>query len=152
MNKEIKLIIEKNLPAQVGAVLKETLAKAESDAIAVEEGKKTLANLREFNRSLEKRLSDHGKLDDRETSVAARERAVKENEVNQEVAVLKIKLEESEKRADAVTGFTTGLVRNTIFRKTVLDSENQLGYPDGNGNWVQPTPVNKDLTETKEKE
>ena len=152
MNKEIKLIIEKNLPAQVGTVLKEALAKAESDAVALEESKKALVNLKEFNRSIEERLNAHGKLDAREVSVTAREVAVEKKEVRQEVDILTIKLEESEKRADAVTDFTTGLVRNTIFRKSILDSETPGAYQNPDGSWTYPAATNKSLTETKEKE
>ena len=152
MNKEIKLIIEKSLPAQVGTVLKEALAKAESDATALEESKTALKNLKEFNRSLEERLNAHRKLDAREAVVTVREDGVKKKEVMQEVAVLTIKLEESEKRADAVTSFTAGLVRNTVFRKSILDSEDQAPMMDNAGNMIYPGPVSKSLVETKEKE
>lgn len=152
MNKEISEIIEKNLPAQVGAVLKETLAKAESDAAELKECKTTIKLISEQNLKTEGQLRDHNKIDTREASVTVREKAVEKKEVMQEVDVLKIKLEESEKRADIVTDFTKGLVRNTIYRKSILDSENQEGYPDANGNMVYPTPTNKSLTETKEEE
>ena len=152
MNKEIKLIIEKNLPSQVGTVLKEALSKAESDATALEECEKKLVNLKEFNRSLEERLNAHTKLDAREASVTERENKVEKKEVRQEVDVLTIKLEESEKRADAVTNFTNSLVRNTIVRKSILDSEDQAPHQNPDGTWIYPTPVNKSLTETKEKE
>jgi hypothetical protein len=63
------------------------------------------------------------------------------------------------------TGFTKevalGLVRNTIFRKTVFDSENQAPYqvPDPNPHAYQgqtttvfPTPINKNLNETETEE
>lgn len=152
MNKEIREIIEKSLPAQVGAVLKETLAKAESDAIALGKSEKNLDNYREANRSLERKLNAHAHIDDRETSVGAREKAVEKKEVMQEVDILKIKLEESEKRAATVTDFTQGLVRNTIYRKTILDNENRAGYTDLSGNYVEPVTVNKSFKETKEEE
>jgi len=81
---------------------------------------------------------------------------LEEKERDLEVTTLTIKLEESEKRADMVQTFTSGLVRNTIIRKHILDSEN-IDMPmmyDNSGNQIGGGFKNttKSYTENKEED
>lgn len=152
MDKEIREIIEKNLPSQVGKVLKERLEQAEKDDQSIKDQIKRNNKLIIQERELNKTISDYKKFDERNAKLDARGKEISEKERNFRVAELSIKLEEANKRADVVTEFTKGLVRNTTFRKKVFDSENQNSYTDANGNTVFPTPINKSLTETKEEE
>jgi phosphoribosylformylglycinamidine (FGAM) synthase PurS component len=91
-----------------------------------------------------KQLSEHASLDERTSKVIELER-------NQKVFELQIKLSESEKRADMVQGFTNNLVRNTVVRESILDSEsiNHDGYYDKDNNWV--VPYTKNVTKNYDK-
>ena len=152
MDKKIRDIIEKNLPSQVGEVLKKRLEQAEEDEKSLKDqikfNKKLILQEGELNRM----ISDYKKFDERNSKLNAREKEITRKEDMYSIAELTFKLEEANKRADVVTEFTRGLVRNTTFRKTIFDSENQDSYQDANGLMVYPTPVQKNLTETKEEE
>lgn len=148
MTQEIEEIIKKNLPAQVGDVLKARLFKADVDEKALEAANKNIAALNSQVTTLQNTIAEHRKNDERNAGLDAREKALMERERIQEVTELKIKLEEANKRADMVQNFTLGLVRNIEFRKSISDSQYQASYYDGN-NYVQPTPINKSYDETK---
>lgn len=153
MKEDIKKIIEKNLPAQVSEVLQERLKQADADAISLAHYKIGDTKNKAAIGKLEKQLKEQQALD---TDIKVNENLLKDiekRERNLEISKLKIKLEESEKRADMVQAFTAGLVRNTTFKKTVFDSF-QDGQPviDGQGYTQYPVMSQKNLTETKEKE
>ena len=152
MTEEIKAIIEKSLPAQVGEILQKQLAKGVQDAKGLEATTQALNTEMKRTTELRERIEDYKRLDDRNSKLEIREKAVAEKELLSELSAIKIQLEEANKRADMVMTFTNGLVRNTSFRKNVFDSENQNGYMGANNQWIQPMPVNKSLTETSTEE
>ena len=149
LDQEIKQIIEKSLPSQVGKVLSERLETADKDANKVIHLNKLTKELRDEINGLKDMAKVHRDLVNRETLLRAGLAKLTEDKNNLAVTLLTTRLEESEKRADMVMDFTNQLMRNTIARKKILDSENQVPY-DTNTGMIYPTTVSKSLEETKE--
>lgn len=152
MQKEIEDIINANLPAQVGEVLKKRLEQAEVDAKTVESQRGELERKSIEIKGLKEFIDGHTALNLRELAIQEREFEVEKKERAIEVFGLQIKLEEANKRAELVAGFTQGLVRNIEFRKEIFDSETLAPFIDGNGNWQYPQPTSKMHTETQKSE
>lgn len=152
MTEEIKAIIEKNLPAQVGEILQKQLAEGVRNAKELEAMERLFNAETKRTTELRERIEEYKNLDDRNSKLEIREKSVTEKEFMLDMSVIKIQLEEANKRADMVMTFTNGLVRNTSFRKNIFDSENQAGYMGANNQWIQPASVNKSLTETNMEE
>lgn len=147
MDQEINEIIKKNLPAQVGEVLKQRLEQAERDATDL---KKYAAELAEANATVSElkiMLVRHKSLDERAEALTAREIAVDVLERAQKISQLQYELESEKQKTDFVKNVALGLVRNTEYRKNIFDSETQSGHYNENGMWIQPTPVNKAFEE-----
>ena len=152
MGQEIQDIIAKSLPAQVGEVLKKRLEQADRDKARVEQLSQELDGKKHECSVLNETIAKHHNLTEREKGIEAREVDVSKREKNIEVIILQSKLEEANKRAELVTGFTHGLVRNVEVRKSIYDSESQAPFQDSNGNWHYPQPTSKSHTETQTKE
>lgn len=156
MNLEEKFskLIKEELPGKVGKELQEVLLKAEQDAKSLinlqrkyADLEKLLATTQDSNVILQKELKLHVDLDTKLVKIEEKER-------NFKITLLETKLEEANKRAEIVKEFTSGLVRNTIFRKQIFDSEDkQVPYTDQYGNQTN-TYVNntKNLTETSQED
>lgn len=156
LDKKLNELIKESLPEKVGAELREVLARAEHDkkhlkeaTIANEKACKQIDSYLKTISDLEKLLSEHEEISKRVLDVETREKAL-------EIEVLKIKLNESEKRATMVQDFTSGLVRNTLVRKTIFDSDSidePIRY-DNNGHVIgggmKNVTKNYDETEIKE--
>lgn len=151
MTDEIRAIIEKNLPAQVGEVLKTRLEQAEKDVIKIKQQEETLQSKNAAITQFEKLVADYKTKDEQNAKLEARELAVTEAERNLKIATLEYQLVSEKEKTDFTKNVALGLVRNTEFRKTIFDSENQGGYMGPNGVWVYPTPINKVLTEDHSK-
>jgi hypothetical protein len=126
MENEIKAIIEKNLPEQVGNVLKIRLEKAEKDAVRVEE---LISNCDAKDKRimcLENQLQKHRIIDQREVDINVRELKVAEAERSQKVFQAELRAAEAEKRANEIAGFTGMVFRSPVFRKTI-DETNTIG-------------------------
>lgn len=149
MTKEINEIIKENLPAQVGEILQQQLAKGEKDAKELVATVSAFESERRTNNELRARIEEYTKLDTRNAALELREKEVAEKERVIELTTLKIELAEANKRADIAVNFTNGLVRNSEFRKHIFDSENQTGYMGPNNQWIQPSNVCKSFDETK---
>lgn len=149
MQEELKAVIEKNLPAQVGETLKQRLAQAETDAKLVQTQLTRIASLEDTVKRLENTVNEYRKNDERNAALDAREQKVQEAERNLKIASLEYQLQTERDKSQFTRDVALGLVRNTTYRRHIFDSENQNGYQGPNGNWVYPTPVNKSLDETK---
>lgn len=126
MEKEILAAIEKDLPNQVGVLLKERLEQAESD-------KKKLDTQLEKNKILEKlnkghsdnitklknKLTKHSNLLLREDNVLKKEREI-------EITSLKNQLTIERDKSEFAKNVALGLVRNTNYRKQVFDKTGQM--------------------------
>jgi hypothetical protein len=145
---EIQEIIKKNLPQQVGEVLKLRLEQAEKDAKKVIELENKISQLEKTVNEKQSELSSYKLLDERNSKLNEREELLNKKQHDLDLDILQHKLESEKDKSEFAKSVALGLVRNTEFRKSVFDSENQQSYYNDNV-WVQPTPINKQLTETK---
>lgn len=149
--KEIQEIIKKHLPAQAGEVLQTTLEQAKKDAANLNSFRKDINDRNETIIELKKVVAEYKKNDERDTKLTERELVVKETQRQLELEILKNKLACEESKVNFTKEVLLGLVRNTNYRKSIFDSENQAPYYNGN-QYVQPSPINKSFTETKTEE
>lgn len=152
MEKEIEEIIKKNLPAQVGEILKERLEKADGDAAMVLYLQNRVVEQDKEIQTLNKRILEYEKFDVRNAQLDSKENELKEIERNLKIVTLEYQLQSEKEKTDFSKNIALGLVRNVEYRKTIFDSENQAPYIDAGGNWIYSTPVNKSLDETKKAE
>lgn len=152
MNDEIKNIIEQHIPLQVGAVLKELLAKGEKAISQVESLEKLVSELRKEISAKNERLVEYAKFDSRNETLENKSIELADRERNLRITILENKLADEVAKSEFAKSIGLGLVRNIEFRKNVFDSENQSAYQNTNGEWIYPTPVNKNLNETKSAE
>jgi hypothetical protein len=145
---EIQEIIKKNLPQQVGDVLKVRLEQAEKDANLVVQLKNKISQLEESVKKQLDLLDEYELLDRRNSKLDEREVLLNKKQHDLDLEILQQKFENEKDKSDFAKSLALGLVRNTEFRKSVYDTENQAGYSSGT-NWIQPTPIHKSLTETE---
>ena len=146
--------IEKDLPNQVGQALKQKLEQAELDAQEVkrlakniEEKAATITRLNSQVAQQQQDLAKHKELNSREEEISKREREL-------EITILKSELENQKGNTQFAKDVALGLVRNTVYRKNIMDSETtQVPVSDGSGytrmEYVNNTK-NLDQTETEE--
>lgn len=127
MTEEIKAIIEKSLPAQVGDVLKQRLEQAEKDAVKVRLQEEALQSKNAAIAKLEKQVADYKKMDERNAALEAREKAVTDGERNLKVSTLEFQLTAEKEKTQFSKDVALGLVRNTEYKKTVFDT--RPGWP-----------------------
>ena len=123
MTEEIRAIIEKNLPAQVGTVLNEVLQQGEKDAAEL---KATVIAYDDARKEIEKHLikiEEYRQFDKRNSELGARENVVAEKERNQKVFEAEIKATESEKRATELAGFVGMVFKSPVYRTSVFGSQ-----------------------------
>lgn len=141
LTKEVTDAIEKQLPAQVGDVLRKRLEQAERDARALAEAKLSLerhtiqaANLSARIAELEGKLEKHGDLAKREEAVLQRER-------NAEINDLKTKLEAEQRFGQQVATALQGLVRNVEYRNNWSGMQGFAAPQPGGGYGMQTATV-----------
>lgn len=122
MRIEIEEAIQKNMPNQVGVLLKQRLEQAEADAKSLENERELSKQKSEKIAQLEKTVSEYKSFDDRNSKLEARELAVTEKERNQKVFEAELKLNEAEKRITDNVNFVGMVFRSPIFRETVNKS------------------------------
>jgi hypothetical protein len=145
---EIAEAIQRNLPAAVGEELQAVLAKAKTDAEALETlqrkltaSEKEVQILRAEGDRLVEKLRRHEDLAKREAAVVERERL-------QEVFELKAQLAATQQVAEHSMQITKDLVRNTEYRRTLANSETQY-LPTGSGGYPQQFTSNNGSTESR---
>lgn len=124
METEINEIIKKNLPAHVGDVLKERLEKAEKDAKQVEELLADLAAAQLSIKALNEKVSEYVKFNERNAVMEAREKTLDTVERDLKVIALEVQLTAEKDKAEFAKGVAMGLVRNTEYRKQIMESKN----------------------------
>ncbi len=152
MTEEIRLIVEKNLPAQVGDVLKVTLDQAKKDAQLVELYRTQIKSFEETIREKNSIIDEFKKMETRNAALDVRENSIKEKERVFSILELEYKLASEKEKTEFTKSIAMGLVKNTEYRKTIFDSENSAGYTDSNGVFHYPAPVSKSFIETKHAE
>lgn len=152
MKDQINKIIEENLPKQIGEVLQKRLQE-------LEEKEKALAALQE-NHSHLMLLTDNQQLEiqrlndikEREQSILEQEREIKACQLKSEYEKKfdELKLQESEKRYEAVNSYTSLLLRNTTFRERLLESRDTLVSDGNGGSYSTPMNYNSYIEKTSE--
>lgn len=145
MEQEIKDIIAKNLPQHVGDVLRERLNKADQFEAEVDYLKKALAEANEDIDDLREKLNKERLHTYSEEQLKSELFRVGERERNLEVEMLKLKLDESEKRADIGTKLVETVFRSPVYRKHVENMT--LGSYDVQGRYNQTSAVPVNVTE-----
>lgn len=150
LEQELQESIKKNLPQQVGEVLKERLEQADRDAKRVLSLEKEVKNLEEQEEVFKGIIEDYKKFDARNTDLDSREKTLEDKIIKLEIEQLKYQLSAEKDKTVFSQNLAMGLVRNTEYRKTIFDSENVGGTPviDGQGNYHYPIPTSKSYCET----
>lgn len=132
ISKDIQAVIEQQLPAAVGEVLRKRLEQAESDAKDLiklsrdyELQSKRVLQMEENILKYQQEMRDHAALDIRERTIAERERDLK-------VTILETQLAAANDKAEFAKNTALGLVRNTEFRQQALGS-NSKNIPNPHG-------------------
>lgn len=152
LDKEIAAAIEKDLPNKVGKELKKVLEDYESLKKDHEDLKEEVKSKSILIDQQNDQISDLMDLGIRAKDLKEKEKDIEEREKSMDITILETKLEAAEERAKTVTGFVNSLVKNTIVKKSVLDSSTSGGYTDTSGNWVDTRTTTRDINETEEKE
>ena len=149
MTEEIKAIIEKSLPAQVGDVLKATLEQAKIDAEKVKQQESSLKDRDVVIVSLKNAIDSYKAFDNRNSALETREKSVEVAERDLKVKTLEFQLTAEKEKTEFSKSVALGLVRNIEYRKNIFDSETQTGHYDTKGMWIQPSAVSKSFEEKK---
>ena len=152
MKTEIEEIISKNLPAQVGDVLKQRLAQADAYEAEVKSLRENKISNEATIKGLHAEIERYMAFDNRNAAIDAREKELDNKERNLKIAELEFKLASEKEKTQFTQSVAMGLVRNTEYRKSIHDSETKDGYYDANGNYVMPVNTTKSYTETKNKD
>lgn len=146
---EIQDAIKKNLSSQVGEELKKVLEKGKADAAKVKHLTDQSIDLNRTINTLNEKLTEYAKLDERNSTIEAREKKVIEDERDIKFKTLEYQLGSEKEKTLFAKDVALGLVRNTEYRKSTYETTNQSGYSNGN-NWVQPTPIVESHNQTSE--
>jgi len=142
MENEIKEIIEKNLPAQVGTVLKERLEIAEADARRAKDLERIIQDKDKAIYDLESTISEYRKYDAQWGQLNQREKEITEKERNQKVFEAELKAIEADKRANELQGIVQTVFRSPVYRKSILSSSNY-----NNNGTTTMYPIGEELRE-----
>lgn len=123
MYEEIKSIIEKNLPAQVGESLKKVLEQGKKDAESVKSLNDQIQKLVLNVNEKEKRISEYQKFDDRNAKLDERESQLAERERNMTITQLRMELVAEKEKSDFAKSVAMGLVRNAEYRRSLWESK-----------------------------
>lgn len=148
MTDEIRSIIEKNLPAQVGETLRLVLEKGEKDAAALELANKANKDAANLIDRLNEQIAEYRKLDSRNAGIEAREKAVADKERSLKIAELEYQLQAEKDKAQFGKDVAMGLVRNTEYRRTLFDNVTE---PSGLDHYGNQQYANKTQNSSEEK-
>ena len=149
MQQEILEVIEKNLPAQIGEILKKRLILLDDYETQIKELNKTIERNREDLSELKKNIKKLEQLKLDEQDINERIKAVAEKERLMQVFELELKLSESEKRITEIVNFASMVLKSPVYRKTT--NENTSYYTQYVDNAQKSVP-SKTITETFEQE
>lgn len=150
---EFQEVIKKNLPAQVGDVLKARLEQADRDANTIKTQDERIKELNQQVMKANELIENYKQFDKRNEALDGREKGLKEKEIIFEIEVLKYQLLAEKDKTEFSKNIALGLVRNTEYRKTIFDSETS-GQPitDGQGYTHYPVPTTKLYDESQKVE
>jgi len=138
MTEEIKAIIEKSLPAQVGEVLRTALEQGKKDAERVKQLETDNERIRSERHRLQEAVNSYQKFDERNSGLDKREADLNEGNRNLKVETLKFQLLAEQEKTEFAKSVALGLVRNTEYKRTIFDSQSEPGK-DQWGNYITTT-------------
>lgn len=149
--KEMQEAIKKNLPLQVGEELKKLIEQSKIDAARVKQLTIENTNLHSNINSLNNKLSEYAKLDERNAGLEAREKKVIEDERDIKFKTLEYQLNSEKEKTQFAKEVALGLVRNTEYRRTLYDSTTSPDGKDqyGNSTYSNKTQNSEEKTEAK---
>lgn len=147
--KDLNSVIEKSLPAQVGKVLKNTLEQGIKDAEAVIALNKQILSLKDTIREKESIIETYKTNDIRNSTLEAREKEVSKKETNAKIAELEVLLKAEQDKSEFAKAMGLGLVRNTEYRRSLMDMKSGPDGRDQYGNHTYSTH-SQNSTETTE--
>jgi hypothetical protein len=148
MEAEFKAIIEKQLPAQVGKVLQERLAKADQDEKSLKEYINLCEQRYQTIQDQERKIKEYQAFDSRNAGLEAREKAVADAERNLKVKELEYQLNTEKEKSSFCMDVTRTLVKNVEYKKSIMDSD-WVSAHSRDGKWVDAHTETKTFTETK---
>lgn len=133
LENEFKEVIEKNLPSAVAGTLQEYLKKARDNEQLLEMAQEKNEDLRKKNIDQFSEIERLKGLVRLEEELTAKEETIAKREQAMEIATLKIKLEESEKRQQDAIGFVGMVFKSPIYRKDVHNTKGYMNHQGYNG-------------------
>ena len=134
IDKAITEAINKQLPTEVGEVLRQRLEEAketEEELVKVTEKKDQLF---ELTNRLEEKMSKHEAIDRREVAVKSQEIAAKKVADEMNLKACEVELNAEKRISNTLENVLLGLVRNIEYRKNVIGTE-----PNGDFGTVNTT-------------
>lgn len=156
MDAQIQAILEKELSAEAGKVLKNLLEQGEQNAQEVEKLKGVIKEKEQTIKENENMIRDYvlraifeDQLNEKEAELAKQEKELKNKERELRIKELEYQLEGEKDKTSFCKNVALGLVRNTEFRKEMFysNSDQVDGHYAENGNWVG----NYNTTKSEEK-
>jgi flagellar biosynthesis/type III secretory pathway chaperone len=148
MLEEIKDIIAKNLPAQVGETLQKELARIpelEKQLEVCEAARKAgIQLITEKDKTLGEYIAKENKYQELEK----RELEVEKRERNLELAVMKVQVMETEKRATELQGLVQTVFKSPVYRTAYMNDLFSSYDNQGHYNMTGGTP--REVTKTEE--
>ena len=148
MEQEIKDVIAKHLPQHVGDVLKTRLAKADDDQYQLKLAKEANELLSEELAAFKKKYEEQKELGYRKQMLDNLEKELTKREQALDLTIAKLKLEESEKRSDAMFNMVQTVFRSPVYRKHI---DNNMFYSyDQSGRQIVTGGVPTNVTESND--
>lgn len=133
IKQKLQEVIDANLPQQMGESFKRYFNEAESIKRELENSKATLKSRDEIIASQKATIDTLTQLNLKKNDLEARDIAISKREKDMDLFELKLKLTESEKRADSVHNLVSQLTKNVIFRQTVFENDHIMSHYQPNG-------------------
>ena len=154
LEQELQESIKKNLPQQVGEVLKQRLEQADKDAKEVKTLFELTKQYKKETETLQQTIEGYKQFDTRNGLLDLAEKELEKERNKFEIEKLTYQLTAEKDKTEFSKSIALGLVRNTEYRKTIFDSENPggNGVVDGQGNYHYPIISSRNYSETSTQE
>lgn len=148
MELEIQKVITDNLPEQVGKVLRHKLEQADKDKIDLELYQEEIQRNHLTIKGLEKEVSDLRQRINAEMDLERMAADIKERERGLTIEILKVRLEESDKRNSIGQHLVEQVFRSPVYRKHIENAH--VSYYDNQKGTVVVGAVPTHITESND--
>ena len=149
IEKEIHEIIEKNLPAQTGTVLKKCLEEADYNECLVNEMKGKIIDLQAEKERLNKMISHENVLLELEKTNLQKSLEIEKRERELSIALLTVQKDEAVKRSEDIYKLVSLVFRSPIFTKSISGTQ-PIYVPSANGCQGYASTQNYTKTESEQ--